>query len=59
MNVNPTSFKKCTALYTISAFGYGAIYMQGYFTGRPMQEEGFMAWAAQWNLNAFGHAMSR
>ncbi len=32
-NVNPTSFKKCTALYTISAFGYGAVYMQGYFTG--------------------------
>jgi hypothetical protein len=32
-NVNPTNFKKCTALYTISAFGYGAIYMQGYFHG--------------------------
>jgi len=32
-NVNPTSFKKCIGLYTISAFGYSAIYMQGYFTG--------------------------
>ena len=32
--------------------------MQGFFTGRPMQEEGFLAWAAQWNLNAFGRAMT-
>lgn len=26
--------------------------MQGFFIGRPMTEEGFSAWAAQWNLNA-------
>jgi len=30
---NPTNFKKCTAMYTISAFGTGAVYMQGYFWG--------------------------
>ncbi len=33
--------------------------MQGFFTGRPMTEEGFAAWAAQWNLNAFGQGMMR
>jgi EAL domain-containing protein (putative c-di-GMP-specific phosphodiesterase class I)/FixJ family two-component response regulator len=33
--------------------------MQGYFTGRPMTEEGFMAWAAQWNLNAFSGGIAR
>jgi len=33
MNVNPQNFKRCLGLYAISAFGYSAIYMQGYFTG--------------------------
>ncbi|HVZ50253.1 MAG TPA: EAL domain-containing response regulator [Gemmatimonadaceae bacterium] len=33
--------------------------MQGFFTGRPMTEEGFAAWATQWNLNAFGPGMAR
>lgn len=33
--------------------------MQGYFVGRPMTEEGFSAWAAQWNLNAFGPGIAR
>jgi len=30
---NPGNFKRCTGLYAISAFGYSAIYMQGYFHG--------------------------
>lgn len=33
--------------------------MQGFFTGRPMTEEGFSAWAAQWNLNSFGSGIGR
>lgn len=33
--------------------------MQGFFTGRPMTEEGFAAWAAQWNLHAFGRGIAR
>ncbi len=32
-DVNPTTFKKCTAIYAASAFGYTAVYMQGYFHG--------------------------
>lgn len=32
--------------------------MQGFFTGRPMTEEGFSAWAAQWNLNSFGRGIA-
>jgi EAL domain-containing protein (putative c-di-GMP-specific phosphodiesterase class I) len=27
--------------------------MQGFFTARPMTEEGFLAWSAQWSLNSF------
>ena len=27
--------------------------MQGYFTARPMTEEGLQAWSAQWSLNQF------
>jgi EAL domain-containing protein (putative c-di-GMP-specific phosphodiesterase class I)/AmiR/NasT family two-component response regulator len=33
--------------------------MQGYFTGRPMTEEGLQAWAAQWNLNTFSPGLAR
>lgn len=33
--------------------------MQGFFTGRPMTEEGFSAWATQWNLNSFGPGIAR
>lgn len=33
--------------------------MQGFFTGRPMTEDGFAAWAAQWNLNSFGRGIAR
>jgi EAL domain-containing protein (putative c-di-GMP-specific phosphodiesterase class I) len=33
--------------------------MQGYFTGRPMTEEGLSAWSAQWSLNAFAPGLAR
>ncbi len=33
--------------------GLGCEEMQGFFTARPMTEEGFLAWSAQWNLNSF------
>lgn len=33
--------------------------MQGYFTARPMTEEGLQAWTAQWNLNSFAPGLAR
>ena len=33
--------------------------MQGFFTGRPMSEDGLSAWTAQWNLNAFAPGLAR
>ncbi|MFH0862124.1 MAG: hypothetical protein V1875_03755 [Candidatus Altiarchaeota archaeon] len=30
---NPTTYKKCRAIFAASAFGYAAVYMQGYFHG--------------------------
>ena len=32
--------------------------MQGYFTARPMSEEGLQAWIAQWNLNRFAPSLA-
>ena len=32
--------------------------MQGYFTARPMTEEGLQAWTAQWNLNQFAPSLA-
>ncbi len=32
--------------------GLGCEEMQGFFTARPMTEEGFLAWSAQWNLHS-------
>jgi EAL domain-containing protein (putative c-di-GMP-specific phosphodiesterase class I) len=32
--------------------------MQGYFTGRPMSEEGLQAWTAQWSLNQFAPTLA-
>ena len=34
--------------------GLGCDEMQGYFTARPMSEEGLQAWVAQWRLNSAG-----
>jgi EAL domain-containing protein (putative c-di-GMP-specific phosphodiesterase class I)/FixJ family two-component response regulator len=33
--------------------------MQGYFTGRPMTEDGLSAWSAQWSLNSFAPGLAR
>jgi EAL domain-containing protein (putative c-di-GMP-specific phosphodiesterase class I)/ActR/RegA family two-component response regulator len=33
--------------------------MQGYFTARPMSEEGLQAWVAQWSLNSFAPTLAR
>ncbi len=33
--------------------------MQGYFTARPMTEDGLSAWSAQWNLNSFAPGLAR
>jgi EAL domain-containing protein (putative c-di-GMP-specific phosphodiesterase class I)/FixJ family two-component response regulator len=33
--------------------------MQGFFTARPMTEDGLSAWSAQWNLNSFAPGLAR
>jgi EAL domain-containing protein (putative c-di-GMP-specific phosphodiesterase class I) len=33
--------------------------MQGFFTARPMTEEGLSAWSAQWSLNSFAPGLAR
>ncbi len=37
----------------------GCEQMQGFFTARPMSEEGLQAWAAQWNLNSYAPILTR
>jgi EAL domain-containing protein (putative c-di-GMP-specific phosphodiesterase class I)/AmiR/NasT family two-component response regulator len=39
--------------------GLGCEEMQGYFTARPMTEEGLSAWSAQWNLNSHAPGLAR
>jgi len=37
----------------------GCEQMQGYFTARPMTEEGLHAWVAQWELNSYAPILTR
>jgi EAL domain-containing protein (putative c-di-GMP-specific phosphodiesterase class I) len=37
----------------------GCEQMQGYFTARPMTEEGLQAWVAQWELNSYAPILTR